>query len=319
MPQGWRVKDMHSATRLACFAGVLLTASWAEAEVPDVVASIAPVHSLTAAVMAGVGEPQLLVPAEMSDHDYALKPSDVRKLSGADLVVWIGDPLETYLVNPLETEGVRNLELIDLPSLEARPFAEERADREPENGEARAKADSQERLGLDPHVWLDPVRAQAMVAAIAEALAGLDPDNAARYRQNAETAIGDLQALDREIRARLTPVAQRPFITFHDGYSYFVERYGLNQVGQITVRPEQRPGAATMRALRETVAAEGVGCAFSEPQFDADVVATLAGETGIKVGVLDAIGAGLQPGPGLYAALLRRNVGAVAACLLPNS
>lgn len=310
----------------ACVVASWLAAGSAHADVPQVLASIAPIHSLTAAVMEGIGAPELLVSPTVSEHDYALKPSDVRKISGADLVVWIGAPLETYLVKALETESVQQLELIDAAGVDPHPFQQERRAHEEEDigahdAEEKAQTDEagHEHSGLDPHVWLDPVRAVKIVEAIAGALAAVDPENAGRYRENATRMIGELDALDQDIRARLAPVAARPFITFHDGYSYFVERYGLNQVGQFTVDPDRRPGAATVRALRETIAAERVGCAFSEPQFDPDVVEGVAGEARMRVGVLDAIGAGLELGPTLYASLLRRNTEAVENCLLPNS
>jgi zinc transport system substrate-binding protein len=275
--------------------------------------------------MEGVGEPALLVPAGVSDHAYALKPSDLRAIGSADLVVWIGPPLETYLVKPLETEGARSLPLIESESVDPRPYdtpgragheahghddhSDHSADSEPQDPHASS--------GLDPHVWLDPLRARAMVTAIAEALTELDPDNAERYRANAGKARGRLETLDTEIRQQLAPLAAMPFVTFHDGYTYFVERYGLNQVGQLVIDPERSPGAATLKALQEKMAVERAACVFAEPQFDPQGLKTLAGEAKVKVGVLDAIGSGLQPGPPLYESLIRRNVHAIQDCLSP--
>ena len=168
-------------------------------------------------------------------------------------------------------------------------------------------------------IWLDPVRAQVIVRAVAAALTEIDPDNSQRYRDNAAETVAALQSLDGEIRRQLAPFAEKPFVTFHDDYSYFVERYGLRQVGQLSVHPERGAGAATVRALRETVAAEGVACAFAEPQFDPGALETLAGEARLKIGVLDAIGSGLEPGPSLYASLIRRNAAAIEDCLASTS
>ena len=308
---------------------VFLSALSAKAEVPNVVVSIAPVHSLVASVMEGLGEPVLLIPSDVSDHDHAMRPSDVRAIAGANLVVWIGEPLEAYLAAPLQAEGTENLELIEAPGVDAHPYGahgerEDHAERtgEDEHDEEHAAEEGEhghDHVGLDPHVWLDPVRAQAIVTAVADRLATLDPENGERYRENASAAIARLAALDEEIRARLTPLAGKPFITFHDGYSYFVERYGLNQVGELAVDPERRPGAATVRALQERVASDGVACAFSEPQFDPGVVETLAGAADVRIGVLDALGAGLEPGPELYDQLARRNVEAMETCLSPTT
>jgi zinc transport system substrate-binding protein len=315
--------SLHRIVQAVATFAVL--AAPAQAEPPRVLASIAPVHSLAAMVMVGVGEPDLLVPAAASDHDYALRPSDVRKIAAADLVVWIGEPLESYLVKPLATENARNLELIEVEAVDPRPYREagvsgagvETYDHAHE-GEDHG-TEGHDHSGLDPHVWLDPVRATAIVSAIAEALTALDPDNSEAYRTNAAAAAAEPRSLDEEIGAQLAPHAAKPFVTFHDGYSYFVERYRLNQVGRLTVDPERRPGAATVAALQEKVAAEGVACAFAEPQFDPGVIETLAGEARIKVGTLDAIGADTEPGPALYAALIRKNAKAIEGCLASAS
>lgn len=306
----------------ASFLGLLLAAVPAHAEAPRVVASIAPIHSLVASVMEGVGEPELLIPAAVSGHDYALKPSDIRKIADADLVVWLGAALETYLVKPLATEGTMQLELLEAKGVDPHPFAVEGGKAEDDQS---AAADGHEgghghdRLGLDPHVWLDPVRAEAIVTAVAKKLSEIDPENADLYETNADLAIAELQALNSEIGTQLAPVSAKPFITFHDGYSYFVERYGLNQVGQLTVNPEQRPGAASLSALRATIANEGVACAFAEPQFDQRAIRSLAGDADIAIGTLDPLGAGLEPGPLLYGELLRENTKAVVSCLSSSS
>src|SRR5688572_28205513 len=218
------------AFRNAAVLGLVLAVGPVEAKVPNVVASIAPVHSLVAAVMQGVGEPVLLVPANVSDHDYALKPSDLRAIEGADLVVWIGEPLETYLVRPLETEDIDNLELIGIEGADPRPYgsrgrAAERADAHEETtAEIREHEEGHghDRLGLDPHIWLDPIRAASIVEAVASRLAELDREHADSYRQNADRTIADLHKLDANIRQQLAPLATKPFVTFHDGYAYFV-------------------------------------------------------------------------------------------------
>ncbi len=356
----------RSASLFSAATAAFLLTGVANAEPPRVVASIVPVHSLVASVMEGVGEPELLVPANVSAHDFALKPSDMRKIASANLVVWIGETMETYLVKPLASEGAATLELLDAAGVDPHTYGHEDAHAEEHHGDAHAEehhdhahhdeedhdhahADehhdhahhdeekhSEEHhgeehhaaeahghghghhhdpLGLDPHVWLDPIRAIAMVEAVADTLAEMDPANAAQYGANATRAKAELTDLNDEITARLAPLGEQAFVTFHDAYSYFVERYGLQQVGQITVHPEQQSGAVSLGELREAVAEHGVVCAFAEPQFDPGTVQSLAGDANIKLGVLDPLGAGLNPGPALYAELLRQNAEAVANCL----
>ena len=158
-----------------------------------------------------------------------------------------------------------------------------------------------------------------VVSAIAERLSELDGEHAEAYRRNAEATKAQLQALDAEIRTILAPVSAKPFITFHDGYGYFVARYGLHQAGRLSVHPEQQAGAASLRALKEQVVEQKIVCAFAEPQFDPEALEALAGTAEINVGILDAIGADLEPGPGLYGLLLRKNAAAIAACLTSTS
>ena len=73
----------------------------------NVVASIKPVHSLVAAVMQGVGTPDLIVAGAGSPHTYALKPSQARQLQEADLVFWMSHDLEAFLEKPIEGIATR--------------------------------------------------------------------------------------------------------------------------------------------------------------------------------------------------------------------
>ncbi|MCY0094284.1 zinc ABC transporter substrate-binding protein [Hoeflea ulvae] len=112
---------LASAAISLALSPALATGSLAE---PRVVASIKPVHSLVAAVMEGVGTPDLIVSGAASPHSYALKPSQASALEDADLVFWIGHELETFLEKPIETIGARArvVELMDSDGLVKLPF-----------------------------------------------------------------------------------------------------------------------------------------------------------------------------------------------------
>ena len=285
----------------AALALIAIARTPAKADPPRVIASIAPLHSLVASVMAGVGAPDLLLPGPVSPHDFALAPSDVRRIAAADLVVWIGAPLESFLVKPLDGAGQRQLGLLAMPALDALPFGD--------------GGDDGDRAGRDPHIWLDPVRAIAIVSAVKDRLSRIDPDNAVVYRANAAALSDRLAALDEAIAARLQPVASRPFIAFHDAYGYFSRRYGLQPAGHFAVDPQRRPGARTIARLADLVRTGAVACAFVEPQFDARIVTAIAADQPLRIGRLDPVGADLEPGPALYETLLKANTEAIADCL----
>jgi zinc transport system substrate-binding protein len=289
---------------------------------PRVVASILPVHSLAAGVMAGIGEPRLLVPPGASPHGHQMRPSEAAALQEADLVVWIGEPLEGFLMKPLRSLGdkARSLELLEATGVNLLA-SREGGLWEPDHAEeGHAHEEDHGHGAIDPHIWLDPDNARAMVAAIAAALSEVDPANAAAYRANAARLDESLRALGAELRESLAPVRDRPFIVFHDAYQYLERAFDLMAVGSITVSPDRPPGARRVAELRERVRERGAVCVFAEPQVPTDLVATLVEGTGVATGELDPEGSiGIAPGEGAYAALMRRNAQALVGCLSRSS
>ena len=275
------------------------------AAAPDVLATLKPVHSLVAAVMTGVGEPELLVGGALSEHSYALKPSDARKIAAAALIFEVGPDMETYLSGPLAGLGRRVVVLERVPGVRLQA-----ARRGGLWGE-----DDHDLGPTDPHIWLDPTNAVAMTRAIAAALIQLDPAHAAAYRTNEARTVAMLDALDRELAAKLAPVRQRPYLVFHDAYHYFEARYGLHPLGAVTVAPDRPVGARRVAQLREAVAAGRAACLFREPQFPPKLIETLDENTKAHIGVLDPLGADLRPGPGLYPRLMRDLAQSLAMCL----
>ena len=251
-----------------------ILAAPAQAEVPKVVASVQPLHSLVASVMKGVGEPGLIVTGAQSEHTYALKPSDARALQAAQMVVLVDEAYETFLAKPLKGSKADIIALADLPGAATLPTRKGGL-WEPEHGEAGH--DHEHHHGtVDGHLWLDPANARLLVTAVADQLAEIDPANADTYHANATATVARLEALDGQLKAKLAPVAGKPFVVFHDAYQYVEKRYGLTSAGSITVDPDRPPSAKRLAALRDRLKASGAGCVFREPQFPAPVVQTLA-------------------------------------------
>ena len=207
-----------------CLALALLLWAMPAAAAPNVLATIKPVHSLVAAVMQGVGTPELLIGGALSEHSYALKPSDARKIERAAAIFEIGPDLETYLTAPLATLGARGRVVV----LERAPGVRLLPAR---RGGLWEDADGHDHGPTDPHIWLDPHNAIAMTAAIAATLVKLDPAHAAAYRANGARQIAATKALDKELGAKLARLRGRPYLVFHDAYHYFEARYGLAAAG----------------------------------------------------------------------------------------
>ncbi len=301
-------------------AGVMLWlgSGFAQAgEAPRVAVSIKPIHALVAGVMGGVGEPALLVPGGASPHGHAMRPSEARALHGADIVFWIGHELESFLERPLAgvAETTRVVALSEIDGIEPLAFRE---------GDVGAKHEGHdhdhhvhEDGARDMHLWLDPTNAEVMLRHIVDRLGVFDPANKAAYEANGSVIGLRLKQLDQHLRRQLAPLAARPYVVFHDAYQYLERRYGLRPLASITVHPERRPGAATVRDVRRAIREDGAVCVFTEPQFRPAVIETLVAGTGVKLGELDPMGAAVPPGPEAYFTMMRDLSRALTGCLAP--
>ena len=317
---------MKKAARALLLSTALFAAGTvaARAEAPSVVVSIKPIHSLVAAIMQGVGEPDLIVEGAASPHTYSLKPSNATALQDADVVFWVGHGLEAFLEKPLEALGGKAtvVELEDAPGLEKLQFREggpfEAHTHEGEEGHehaAEAGHEGHEHEEFDMHIWLSPDNARAIAAEAAKVLSEKDPANAEAYKANLAALNDKLAALDKEVTDTIAPVKDKPFIVFHDAYQYFEHHYGVHAAGSITVSPETLPGAERLTQIRDKVKTLGATCVFAEPQFEPKLVNVVIEGTPAKSGTLDPEAATLEPGPDLYFALMKSIATSLRDCL----
>lgn len=353
----------------------------AHADAPRVATDIAPVHSLVAQVMDGVGTPDLIVEPGASPHGYALRPSQARMLQKADLVIWVGHDLTPWLEKPVETlaSKAQMLELLEAEGTHLLAYREEgghddheedhadedghdheedhadadddkdhghdakhdhadKDDHHDEHGEhdehdkheehdeghetAHAEGEDEDAHGHghhhtgdhDPHAWLDPENGRIWLGLVAETLADIDPENAARYRANAEAAQARLTALQAELDADLAQMRGRGFVAYHDAFQYFETRFGLNLSGTLARGDATDPGPARLAAIRDLLDDENIGCVFTEPQYNPRLMETVTEGRDMRVLVLDPLGADLEPGAALYDGVLRTMGATFAAC-----
>lgn len=229
------MRSTLAAATLALTALLRLPAAAA----PAVATDFAPTQSITERVMAGVGAPFQVLPPGAEPHSYSLRPSEARALSEAALVVWIGPRMTPWLADPIGTlaGGARVLTLDTLPGLTLLPI---RATG-PFETHSHEEEDHEDD-GVDQHLWLDPENAAAFAKAIADALADLDPANAAIYAANAAAFATETRALTASISAELAPVRGKPYFVFHDAYQYFEHRFDLPAAGSVAPHDAQEPG-----------------------------------------------------------------------------
>ncbi|MDX5371062.1 MAG: zinc ABC transporter substrate-binding protein [Pseudomonadaceae bacterium] len=299
-------------SRLLVLLLLSLTAFSVRAEV-RVLTSIKPLQLIATAVQQGAGSPEVLLPPGASPHHFALRPSDVRRVQQADLLYWVGPDLEGFLPRVLAGRDKPSVAVQALPGMTLRHFGQEsHGEDEHHDAHGHDDHDHDHRPGsLDAHLWLLPANARVIAARMAADLAAADPANAPLYQTNLQAFEQRLEALDGRLKARLAPLAGKPFFVFHQAFDYFESAYGLQHAGVFTAASEVQPGARHVAAMRERLKAAGAACVFSEPPLRPRLAETLAAGLPVRLAELDALGVEARS----YEQLLEELSGQLAGCL----
>ncbi|OOF50613.1 zinc ABC transporter substrate-binding protein [Rodentibacter genomosp. 1] len=297
----------------------------------DVLASVKPLGFIASAIANGVIDTQVLVPTGASPHDYSLKLSDIQKVKSADLVLWVGEDIDSFLERPVnQIDRQKVITIADLA--EIKPLLiQAHHEHSHEEGEHDHKHDhkhehknghehnhdheNHEGLSTNWHIWYSPAMSQIVAQKVADKLTIQFPDKKALIEKNLADFNRTLAEQSDKIKAQLAPFKEKGFFVFHDAYGYFNDAYGLKQTGYFTINPLVAPGAKTLAHIKEEIAEHRVNCLFAEPQFTPKVIESLAKGTAVKVGRLDPIGDGVALGANSYANFLQATADSYAQCL----
>lgn len=301
------MKRLPSCFAIACLLLTLTASATAAAATPHVVTTIRPLQLIVSAITDGVSEPDLLIPPEASYHHFTLRPSSMRSLTGASMVIWIGPELETWLsdviwqlpqrvdvITVTELEGIRTLPLVD---------------------NAVISGDAHHAGRIDPHLWLDQDNARVVARAVTEELTELDQTNAHRYRDNlvrfeaAVTSAHELQA------ARLAPLADRDYVIYHNALQYFERQHGLSPSLVFVQDDEIQPGIRQLLTVQQALAGQSPACLMLDSTANVDVIRTILDGRDLPQIPVDTVGEQVEPGPGGYVALLDSITTSYAQCL----
>ena len=304
----------------------------AYADTPQVAVDIAPVHSLVARVMDGIGKPDLIIQPGASPHEYSLRPSEASALQAADLVFWIGPDLTPWLTDTIgtlasdavvtelmEADGTIELEFREGALFEAHDHGDD--DDHDDHGddddhdEAESGHEDHDHGAHDPHAWLSPKNAMNWLNVIAGQLSAVDPDNAGAYFANAAAGRTEIKTLIGEVTATLDPVRGGQFIVFHDAYQYFEMDFDFPASGAISISDASDPSPARIAKIQARIAEQGIDCVLAEPQFNPGLVATVLDGTDAQTGILDPLGSDLELGPAFYPQLIRNLSNVLADCM----
>ena len=313
------------------------------ADVPNVAADIAPIHSLVSKVMDGVGEPKLVIQSGASPHGYRLRPSEAKALQDANLIFWMGEELTPWLEGAIDTlaSNASVTALLDQEGIVLHDFrqgalfeAHDHDDHDDHDGHDNHKDhdghddhkdhdehddhkdhDDHGHGAHDPHAWLSPKNAKLWLNIIASKLSVADPENAASYFTNAAAGQAEIEDMVAEVSATLKPVQGGKFVVFHDAYQYFENDFDFYASGAISLSDASDPSPARIARIQKRIRDEGIQCVLAEPQFKQGLVATVMEGSEATASVIDPLGADIKPGPMLYTQLIKNMAKKIKDCL----
>ena len=210
-----------------------------------------------------------LVPKNSDVHTFEPRPSDIRTIASARLLVMNGLGLDDWLAKTITNAAAEGTPLLklgqDLPGVTLLP------------GDSAGTQ--------NPHLFMDVKYAELYVDRIAAALESADPAHASAYETQAAAYKGQLETLDGWVRSQIAtiPEANRKIVTFHNAFPYYAREYGITIVGVAVHAPGQDPNAGYTAQLIEAIKQAGVKAIFSESQFPTKLVDQLAAEANCKV------------------------------------
>ena len=311
---------LHKKTRaFSMLAGLSVAASLALPAQAAVVASVKPVGFIASAIADGVTPVEILLPDGASEHDYALRPSDIKRLQDADLVVWVGPEMEAFMTKSAASlPAQKNVEMDTLPGVKALLLKGGEDEEEEHEGHAHGGAEEHEHHHhgeYNMHLWMSPEIARKTAVAIHAKLLELMPQSKDKLDANLQHFEAELSSADAKIGNQLAPVKGKGYFVFHDAYTYFEQHYGLTPLGHFTVNPEIQPGAQRLHQIRTQLVEQKAACVFAEPQFRPAVIEAVARGTKVRSGTLDPLGTNITPGKDSYVTFLSQLSSQYASCL----
>ena len=291
-----QINNLSTLLKILLSFSFLISYSSLNAEV-KVVTTIKPIHSLVAGVMDGLGSPSLIVDGSNSPHNFSLKPSHAKMIEDAEIIFWVGEDLETFMIKPLESiaNNATKVSFMDLDSIIKLKFKEENIlEVEGYDDDHDDHADGE----FDAHIWLDPKNAIEIVNEIAKTLSLKDPNNKNVYYSNAEKLNHSLNELIEKINLSINKDAR--FIVFHDAYQYFEKRFDVSSAGALILNEEALPSAKKVSEIHKIIKKQNINCIISEPQFNPNIIKSIAQDSSILTGSFDPLGSSFDTNKNLY-------------------
>ncbi|NOX40361.1 MAG: zinc ABC transporter solute-binding protein [Alphaproteobacteria bacterium] len=278
----------------------------AQAKTLNVVTDIAPVQAIVSGLISPQSTSIQLVSTAISSHDFALKPSQIRAVQQADLIIWLG---------PIATPGLARL--MAQPAIAAKAITLNELPKTHLLKELKPGLFNPAipRKTRDPHSWLDPDNAVYWSQEIARALTRLDPKHSAAYLASAQAQSEKINNQKAEINVIFGTADLLPYVQFHEAFQYFEEEFNLHPMGAATTSDPRATSLGVTTELRAELQKTTRSCLLVRDQRQADQAAPFRQISGVKLGFVDPLGADIGKVNFSYTSLLAKISTGFLACL----
>ncbi|WP_367165426.1 zinc ABC transporter substrate-binding protein ZnuA [Kosakonia cowanii] len=310
---------LHKNTLLCAALSAAFLTLTAQSANAAVVTSLKPLGFIASAITDGVTTTEVILPDGASEHDYSLRPSDVKRLQNADLLFWVGPEMEAFMVRSAQqVPAQKQVVMAQLDGVKSQLMkgADEDKHEGHEGHDHDENSEHHHHHGeYNMHLWLSPEIARLSAVAIHDKLVEVMPQSRAKLDANLKAFEASLAQADKQVGNELAPLKGKGYFVFHDAYGYFEKQYGLTPLGHFTVNPEIQPGAQRLHEIRTQLVEQKAVCVFAEPQFRPAVVEAVARGTSVRMGTLDPLGIGIKLGKESYPQFLTQLSSQYASCL----
>ena len=282
----------------------------------NIISSVKPIAFITQAISDGVTNTDILLPDGTSPHTYSLKPSDLAKIKTAELIIWVGEDLETFMPTVLKNiDKNKQIELMDIPTIKSLLRTSTNNHDQQKTHTHNNDSDHDHHGEYDEHIWLSPKIANEIAQVVHDKLISIYPDKKGIFDENLNEFTVKLAETEQNIAKKLINVQNSGYFVFHDAYGYFESQFGLKNLGSFTINPAVQPGVQTVYAIKRELKEHQAVCVFREPQFSPAVIEKIVNGTDVRIGELNPLGTDITLSKNAYSQFLLKLTQQLLDCL----
>ena len=272
---------------------------------PSIVVSIKPIHSIVTKIMDGVTKPELLLDSNNSAHTFHLKPSQIKMISNADLVIVISENFELGLRKALK--NINEDSYLKISELDQLIIHNSRGEAIYDKNEDSSK--------FDFHLWLDVNNIQLIATYISNIIIELDPKNEHIYSENLKEVNLELDELKEELKQQLAPFSSTPFAIYSDTLQYFEKSLELKR--PVIITPFHGAGLSIKRTIeaKRKIRDLNISCLIYDTEVKAKQLQVLAEGLNLKSFKIDILGNEFATGQDQYFNLMKKTSSQLSLCL----